>query len=65
MSSKDFAEFAIELRFEPAADWLWAVVDAEGLTLSSGCSTSRTVAWRTATRTAESILQSRESSGSH
>ena len=48
MSSKNIADFAIELRFEPVADWLWAVIDAEGLTLSSGCATSRTLAWRTA-----------------
>lgn len=62
MSSRDIADFAIELRFEPAADWLWAVVDAEGLTLSSGCSTSRAGAWRTATRAAETLQQTREPS---
>lgn len=62
MSSKDIAEFAIELRFEPVADWLWAVIDAEGLTLTSGCSTSRTVAWRTATRAAENLQQARQPS---
>ena len=65
MSSRDIANFAIELRFEPLADWLWAVVDAEGLTLTSGCSTSRTVAWRAATRAAETIQQARDPSQPH
>lgn len=60
MLPKDFSEFAIELRFDPADDWFWAVVDAEGLTLSSGSSTSQTVAWRTARGAAEAILQSRD-----
>ena len=62
MSSKDIADFAIELRFEPVADWLWAVIDAEGLTLTSGSSTSRTQAWRTATRAAETLQQARQPS---
>ena len=60
MLPKDFSEFAIELRFDPTDDWLWAVVDAEGLTLSSGCSTSQTAAWSTARGAAEAILQSRD-----
>ncbi|WP_296172702.1 hypothetical protein [uncultured Brevundimonas sp.] len=60
MLPKDFSEFAIELRFDPADDWFWAVVDAEGLTLGSGCSTSQTVAWRKAIEAAEAILQSRD-----
>ena len=65
MLPRDLSEFAIELRFDPAEVWLWAVVDVEGLTLSSGSSRSQTAAWRTATRAAESILQSREASGLH
>lgn len=36
MLPRDLSEFAIELRFDPAEVWLWAVVDVEGLTLSSG-----------------------------
>lgn len=60
MLPHDLSEFAIELRFDPADDWFWAVVDAEGLTLSSGCSTTQTVAWRTARGAAEAILQSRD-----
>lgn len=65
MLPKDFSEFAIELRSDPADDWLWAVVDAEGLTLSSGCCASQTVAWRTATGAAEAILQSRDAVARH
>ena len=60
MLPKDFSDFAIELRSDPAKDWLWAVVDAEGLTLGSGCSRSQTAAWRTAMHAAEAILQSRD-----
>ncbi len=60
MLPRDFSEFAIELRFDPADDWLWAVVDAEGLTLSSGSSTSQSAAWSTARGAAEAILQSRD-----
>jgi hypothetical protein len=62
MLPQDFSEFAIELRFDPTDEWLWAVVDAEGLTLSSGCSSSQTVAWRMARGAAEAILQSRHAS---
>ena len=60
MLPKDFSEFAIELRFDPTDDWLWAVVDTEGLTLSSGSSTSQSAAWSTARGAAEAILQSRD-----
>lgn len=65
MLPRDLSDFAIELRFDPAEDWLWAVVDAEGLTVSSGCSRSQSLAWRMATRAADSILQSRELPGPH
>lgn len=63
MLPDDFCEFAIELRFEPLAAWLWAVVDTDGATLQSGCSSSQAAAWGMATRAVETLVQLRDLSG--
>ncbi|HUH22766.1 hypothetical protein D3C87_1084700 [compost metagenome] len=65
MLPDDFCEFAIELRFEPAANWIWAVVDTDGATLQSGCSSSQSAAWGMATKAVEALVQLRDLSDLH
>lgn len=63
MLPEDFCDFAIELRFEPTASWIWAVVDTDGATLQTGCSSSQSAAWGMATKAMEALILLRDLPG--